>query len=483
MGDKKDNIEEYFKNSLGDFKIDPPEESKKKLFFWLAASNFVVLYRNYIITSCVAVAVAVSAYFIVNTKDAETQGHIKKENKVTEEKVEEENSTAIYTTTTTASTAIESKETFASPTEVQKIETENSLAATIITAAPESEIKKGAVKYEPVKTENTTPATVEEKPSYTVESTVGATIPEIIKEQIENPKEENASDTSHANVGNIVVSNLNNDFASVNQNNSPDDTLAKITDLIDSVTAVAVRDTTDNTASVAVKDTLPMIAAAKKFGFYTGLSTSYMYWLNKDSVVNLGSSFSIGSVNELRYKNAGFGLGVLYSQQNMNLYNYQMDSSISYQYKNNYKYELDSTMNWDSTYTYFTDSTLIDTDTVEVKKYSTTKTTQNMTVSYVTLPLFLTWNKSFGKHEVGVSAGTAMSFLVNSNGKSNSYGTDIPRSFILSGDMRLRYGYHFTERWLLSTEASMRTNFTGLTTAYKQGNTGFGLNLGLLYKF
>ena len=69
---KKSNIEELFKDSMDDFRVDPPKETSKKILLALFWSNIIHHYKGAIIVSVAAALAGVGALFYFNQSTENT---------------------------------------------------------------------------------------------------------------------------------------------------------------------------------------------------------------------------------------------------------------------------------------------------------------------------------------------------------------------------------------------------------------------------
>ncbi|MFZ9847862.1 MAG: hypothetical protein ACO3EE_06875 [Flavobacteriales bacterium] len=492
--DKKNNIEELFKDSMDDFRVDPPEETSKKILLGLLWANFIYKYKGAMLIAAVSLVSAAGALFYIEN---------------TRENIEVSKSNIQHTNfkeSTSQSISRESKtSSFHKDESSPNQSLENSNASTngfdkVLPNRALSSNTKSIVKGESSSEKKLSTNKLKSQKSYSDDlsnefSAVNNTIEYKAGEQKNEAKSLDEYSPQNVEQSNLVLNDKPSEvpISSTTESKNQDVSSAEIK--IDSVIKTDVS-AVNKSDSLASTDSLK-VQKKDKVNFFAGLGASETFWVGKYNDYSLNATFQPSIYGGVEYRNYRFATGVGYEQQMVREDNAEwvaLDSFPVFSEKIEY------------------DSIAKQLDTTVVLNCNSFESTfkivgATMSIDYLTIPIQLAYAYRFKKSEISLKAALSMQFLLSSKivllsqvytdgvllWQGTESGVDMnaytPNPFLLNYSVHVNYGYHISERWMIMGGAYTRSFLTKSLMVSKSSNTqdskprGWGGELQVIYKF
>jgi hypothetical protein len=487
---KKNNIEELFKDSMDDFRVDPPEETSKKILLGLFWSNVIYKYKGAMFAALAAAMAGVGAYFYMNVKKDDR----KVANSAVEVSTPKQNQQQ-------SNEGLDGNNFYSKPNTNNQERKENELQTLnheeSVNAIPTENLLVN--KTNTSKKKNSTSTTIESSESTSRKQDDALIGPygymgkEGSVERREYDKKINeggfpnlaapSEEPNNTVAANIVINNSAEEKST--QEVISLDTKVDSTSKSE-LTAALIADTLQKLDSVAEKKN-------KKLSYFAGVNVSQSSWNQtyNNNEISPANQFSL--LGGFIYKNYRLSSGLGYETQSIR------GASDSWTV-------LDSTSNLKTTIVYDTITKDFDTTVVEeFNPYEVMYTREGSIyqMSYINLPIQLGYAYRFKKSDISIKLSTTLHFLVYKSitepfqeGYGNVDLTSAPpkkviepASFLMDYSIHLNYGYHFTDKWMLSLGLFTRQNLMNpLVDSSIEKNVqaqprGYGAELQLFYKF
>ncbi len=522
---RKDNIEELFKSSLEDFKVEPPEKTKKKFLFYLMGWSFFFRYKTPLIAATITLAVASGVWLGLSDSDSTLQTTSNPTIESSKETKEISSGEHTGNTGNADTKTIESeinhpikesaesvvvnekyaeKESVEENTDITvqtKKHQQNNKSNSLINKE-NFESKTGAQSnaLNPTSALNTSLAS-----SSSGDESVNTERPKSSDSNSETTVKGEDNNSSVPSNENDVVEILNSNNSGIIESPNTNDTSSVIDEVelsVDSMSflidsSLASLDSISHDTLSTEKDSNASVKNKPFLKYYAGLNTTYTSWMNIPGSFFYNPVYAFGIEGRVEYGHFSMNAGINYETQSVfNAYTTEakgtlfMDSNLVYQY---------DTLNAikDSSYISF-ENTGIKSTKINHDKNGY----YNLTLSYVNIPVQLGYHFDLGRHKIGLGLGAGLHILANQQHPQFS-STDIdvvapkeylfdPKSLLIDYNASLFYGYKINSRLLVIASLNARQNSASpvqvrLSQQEIDNNLkslyGIGGSLKLLYKF
>ncbi len=507
---KKSNIEELFKDSMDDFRVDPPKETSKKILLALFWSNIIHHYKGAIIVSVAAALAGVGALFYFNQSTENTSSakveNLNASNAVTSmpSSSPSNNSTAFSKQYNAQKTSVE-KSVNDSKQVNSSVASNSSLSTKANKVNSKENTQSGGlnssslVSYDVISIEKTSKKLTKnkiKKSSTTDKKRKETDNVENQKEELIGPygfmgeegSEERKEYEKILNEGGFLPKIGASEERDNVDDSKKDSTIYFL--LQDNMRkSLAAADSVKKDSLVATKDS---VSNKKKspLTFFVGAGLSAYNWQLSHKEYSYSPSIT-GEINVgAQYKGVMFFSGVGFDQQKISL-----DTRV---WSTN-----DSELVEVPLLVYDTitkkDSTIYTSEMQNVVNWHSANDGRSITLNYLYVPLQMGYAYRFQKHQLMLKAGVGMHFLTSSSQTDSpndtsglaSMGTPLfePKRFLLDYNVHLNYGYNFTSHILVVAGVSVKQNLGDHVLVLQQYTNspyrppGIGGSLQFIYKF
>ncbi len=521
---KKNNIEELFKDSMDDFRVDPPKETSRKILLGLFWSNVLYKYKGSI-TAGVAAVVAGVGLLVFNQMGDEQSDKSKElatNEVVNKTEVVQINDTSEVKTThssTSNSTnevpqkssnraANEQQNTVKSAnlntSKLEDVQVSNSNANNIAASSGANKGDKTAAlattRYKTGKVSKSNKTKI--KSANTDKGSITLNTSNSINDQgfIDAPKDDNHLVAQENSIENKAGDEKVKDDQSLqeaylkNYQEGKGATLDSATETANKENTDTLAQSTNNGDSLGIDSTKKPLDPLKKklpVTFFVGAGFSAQQTLLPSESNYKFSPLYLAELNAgVKYKSMYFLSGIGYENQVLTLENRNHTQIDSVTVKVPYKYFDTITMK---------DTTVYVEQNQAVEKNSKLPDGRSVDMKYLYVPIQFAYERSFIKHLIMVKGGVGMRFLYaysQTNEATDTTGlTEIvaplfePKRFQLNYNLQLNYGYHISPKLLVMAGVSFRQNLSdemvvSLSNIDPPYHTiSLGGSLQILYKF
>jgi hypothetical protein len=507
---KKSNIEELFKDSMDDFRVDPPKETSKKILLALFWSNIIHHYKGAIIVSVAAALAGVGALFYFN-QSTENTSSAKVENLNASNAVASmpssspsNNSTAFSKQYNAQKTSVEksvndSKQVNSSVASNSSLSTKANKVNTKESTQSGGLNSSSLVSYDVISIEKTSKKLTKNKikKSSTTDKKRKET------DNVENQKDELVGAYGcMGEVGSAERAEYDKNLKEggfpnlTGESESPSNATETKTDSsVDSLPKEALKESLAAVDSIKKDSTVAKLdsAGSKKklpISFFAGVGASGYNWQLSNELYQYSPSISAELNVGAQYKSFMLFTGVGYHQQTIALENRVWTTLDSELVQVPITY-FEKTIQKDSTYYLW-----------KMQGYENShsaKDGRSISLNYLYVPLQLAYAYRFQKHQLLLKAGVGMHFLTSSSQTTVPADTSglisietplfEPNKFVLDFNIHLNYGYNFTPHFLVMAGVTIKQNRGDIARLTDQNidppfrPLGIGSSLQLIYKF
>ena len=517
---KKDNIDELFRDSMDDFRIEPPKDVERKVFAALFWSNLAYKYKGVALAVASAVVVGVGVWIFgvsknenteVANKDKvsniETQSSQDGSNSVSEDiqngtesqSFSSSNNSAQQNTNSSSDISFEATEPI--NREIAK-DSKSSLNNSLDKANDEKRVAKSTpnrTKSNDLKSSNG----IQNNSLNVPLSGVNGSSAKSQEKSLEGKKDLvdlNPISNKNESTNNVAEENETNESTYAESNNSnASKEPESIENKIDSVIAKneAVQQKVDSASLASLSNDSSSKKENKKlpFDISVGPGVAFGYWNNRGEgslPLDLSTNAQYSMFLSLSKNKISVSTGLGYETQNITRESSfwtteEIDSNIV------------PVLQWDSTNS---KNDTIDWDTTVNNNvfYHSAKDGRAITLNYLYVPLRFGYAYTFpgDKHMLSLQAGVGMHFLLNSSQGETPIDTALvkgtlfdPKKFILDQSLQLNYGYNFSKHLTAMVGVQFRSSFSipvnstdpKLDWSNSSKPSVVGTEIKLLYKF
>jgi len=472
---KKDNIDELFRDSMDDFRIEPPKEAERKVFATLFWSNLAYKYKGFVLTLLGSVLAATGVWlFVLN--NSEEKAIVNNENKV------ELGSSSMSSSSTQSSLLLSPSHSSSSPSVSSELSLSSLPSPTHSFSQNNNTFSNTSHNSLLSKTSGTVVYTKEQQNKVNAQENIEQ------NDTLENKSEIQENIQSEIQINQNITAAFNQGTPEVQS--EIDSVITKNDSLPTKLDSVLVATTSVNDSNKKEeRKKLP-------FDIFMGPGFAANYWdikgeghLPLSMSTNTQYTFFAG-VNK---GNMSFSSGVGYEAQKI--------SNESYSWTSEEKsYSYFPVLEWDSI-NQKNDTVKWDSALVTNIQLHSAEDGRSISLNYLYVPLRFAYAYNFpgDKHILSLQAGVGMRFLISSSQNDTPKDTMlqvgalyVPRKFFLDYSVHLNYGYNINKHITIMAGVMLR-QYLALPVQseiiYNDGwenfrkPMGYGAELKLLYKF